>query len=300
MLSAWANNCCTRNPQATFLKPSFDIDIYIEYTNNNKQHFIKVLNILITGSTGFVGSHMVKHIMQHGLKHPTFPEEYPSIPPRDLKVYAQGRDMKKAKELNLVDCADLTADQLEFIQIDLGATASETIVDILLSLRIGLIINCAAKCHYWGYRSDFESANIRSVENLLRYCKVAFRTRGRRVKLIHVGSSTVYATSRDLYDLKEDDFDANWKHRNQWKSEPVSLYAETKRRADDLLLYPSAAQEYVDFLVLRPRAIYGPGDNVILPTLIEKLSKRRVPIYYPSRSRRRGIAISPFARRRFR
>ena len=53
----------------------------------------------------------------------------------------------------------------------------------------------------------------------------------------------------------------------------VNLYAETKRKGEELIRNYQAP-----WAILRPRAVFGPGDTVLLPRIIEAAKQGKLPL----------------------
>jgi nucleoside-diphosphate-sugar epimerase len=87
-------------------------------------------------------------------------------------------------------------------------------------------------------------------------------------RLVHVSTPSLYFSHGNRLDVKETDSLAD----------PfVNFYTSTKRQAELLLIEAHKAQG-LPFVALRPRAIYGEGDNAIFPRLIEALKAGRLPV----------------------
>ncbi|MCU0495435.1 MAG: NAD-dependent epimerase/dehydratase family protein [Chloroflexaceae bacterium] len=126
-------------------------------------------------------------------------------------------------------------------------------------------IGMDAVCHVgalsapWGRRAAFESANVRGTAHVLAGCRRAGVSR-----LVHVSSPAVVFTGGD--------------HRDTTEAAPfprrfTSTYAETKKRAEDLV---HAAPD-VPAVILRPKAIFGPGDTALIPRLLAAARAGRLP-----------------------
>ncbi len=68
----------------------------------------------------------------------------------------------------------------------------------------------------------------------------------------------------------------NVKQNDPLPPRPLSAYAATKRLAEQAVDRAHAAG--LPTITLRPRAIFGPGDQVLLPRLIRQLERGRLPI----------------------
>jgi nucleoside-diphosphate-sugar epimerase len=112
----------------------------------------------------------------------------------------------------------------------------------------------------WGPRRDFEEINIGGTANIVAGC----RAQGVR-RLIYISSPSVVFDGRDQVDLDES---APYPRRF------VSAYSETKKRGEDLV---NAAQQEMETVILRPKAIFGPGDTSLLPRLVTAAKQGRLP-----------------------
>ena len=106
------------------------------------------------------------------------------------------------------------------------------------------VIHCAALSSPWGSEDDFFRHNVKVTQNLLQ---------GGCSRFIHMSSAGVYF-SEDSHSMvtEEQELPKNQQHR----------YLASKRRAEEIV------QKTKDWIILRPRAIYGPGDQAILPRIV--------------------------------
>lgn len=121
------------------------------------------------------------------------------------------------------------------------------------------IVHCAALASPWGSRKSFERSNVDAVNEVL-----AARQENGVGKLVHISSPSIYFEFADRLQVREDSM----------LPKPINDYARTKRAAEDLVL--SAALPHS--IILRPRAIFGPWDNALLPRLIRLIRFGRVPL----------------------
>ncbi len=85
-------------------------------------------------------------------------------------------------------------------------------------------------------------------------------------RLIYVSSPSVVFDGRDVRDQRED---APYPRRF------VSVYSETKKLGEDLV---NAAAGRLHTTIVRPKAIFGPGDRTLLPRLLDAARRGRLPI----------------------
>lgn len=141
----------------------------------------------------------------------------------------------------------------------LGDLEDLSFVDSLFSKKLDLIINCASLSSPWGSYSEFYSANILSQKNLLQKAK----EKGVK-KFIYISSPSVYFNYKDQISIEEID---------SKPQKAVNHYAKTKLEAEKML-----QNSGLNFIILRPRALIGRGDTVIMPRLIRSYKEGRLKI----------------------
>ncbi len=122
-----------------------------------------------------------------------------------------------------------------------------------------------AVCHVgalsapWGRRADFLAINVDATAAILAGCRRAGVER-----LVFVSSPSVLFNGRDHHRLTE---------AAPYPARFTSVYAESKKLAEDLV---NAAPD-VPAVILRPKAIFGPGDRSLLPRLLAAARAGRLP-----------------------
>jgi nucleoside-diphosphate-sugar epimerase len=124
------------------------------------------------------------------------------------------------------------------------------------------VVHAAALSAPWGGRSAFIAANIVATRHVVRACDRA----GVR-RLVHVSSPSVAFDFREQLGLKED---------APWTAPPANDYIATKREAE--MIVADAAQRSLDAIILRPKALFGPGDTTLLPRVIRVAQKGTFPL----------------------
>lgn len=123
------------------------------------------------------------------------------------------------------------------------------------------LIHCAGKTADWGTYDAFYNTNVIGTRNIIAAC----RTR-EIPRIIFVSTPSVYFSGRDRYDVPE--------------SAPLPsrqfYYGKTKLMAEQALLNLSG--EGFQTLIFRPRAVYGPHDNTIVPRILMLSQKKRFPL----------------------
>jgi len=117
----------------------------------------------------------------------------------------------------------------------------------------GLVFHCAASVKLWGdWERDFVSVNIRGTQKLLDAAKAS----GVR-RFLHVSSEAVLVGSPI---------------QNADETQPYSpnihgYYPRSKMEAEKVVL--AANCDELETVIIRPRFIWGKGDNTLLPKLVK-------------------------------
>lgn len=165
------------------------------------------------------------------------------------EVIATGRSAGALEELGRrgarIVLADLAVDPLEKLLLDQQA-----------------VVNCAAMAAPWGRRELFVRNNVLGTERMV----TAARSAGVQ-RLVHLSSPSIYAGWRDQLNVPEE-----FTPPHRWPS----AYAETKWLSERIVLDSRFAA--LTPVVLRPRAVFGPGDRVILPRILRVARKGVFPL----------------------
>jgi len=125
-----------------------------------------------------------------------------------------------------------------------------------------VVVHCAALSSPWGKYRDFYQANVLGTRNV---CDAAAQSGVRR--LVHISSPSIYFEFRDRENVLETD--PLPKHQ-------VNHYSRTKllaeKEIDRLLGRIDSA------VVLRPRGIFGSGDNSILSRILKASATTGLPL----------------------
>ncbi|MEO6993842.1 MAG: NAD(P)-dependent oxidoreductase [Lacunisphaera sp.] len=122
-----------------------------------------------------------------------------------------------------------------------------------------VVIHAAARSSPWGSRKEYEAQNVNATRNVLDCCA----THG-RPHFIYI--STAAVLYRNEHQLGMDE-------QTSVPTEPINEYARTKYQGE--LLARGYAGEWC---ILRPRAVFGPGDTVVFPRILRALKKGRLPL----------------------
>lgn len=126
---------------------------------------------------------------------------------------------------------------------------------------IDAVFHVAALSAPWGPRASFHAVNVDGTAHVLAGC-LAENVR----RLIHVSSPSVVFDGHD--------------HHLGTESAPyparfLCAYSETKKLAE--VLVREAGQRGLATTIIRPKAIFGPGDTTLLPRLLKAARQGRLP-----------------------
>ncbi|MFM6828810.1 MAG: NAD-dependent epimerase/dehydratase family protein, partial [Novosphingobium sp.] len=124
------------------------------------------------------------------------------------------------------------------------------------------VIHAAALSASWGPACDFVKANVTMTRRLLD-------TAGRKgvQRFVFVSSPSIFAAYADRVSIGENDAPT---------ARPLNLYAQTKLAAERLVLAPRG--DTMACCAIRPRALVGQGDRVMLPRLAQLARRARMPL----------------------
>ncbi len=129
------------------------------------------------------------------------------------------------------------------------------------------VIHIAAKAGPGLHAPDFERPNVTGTENVLSAC-----SRHGIGMLVYTSSPSVVHGGGDI-----ENGDESLPYADHFQAP----YPETKARAERMVL--GANSEDCKTCALRPHLIWGPGDNQLLPRLIEKNRAGRLRLPDPSK-----------------
>ncbi|RAV01957.1 NAD(P)-dependent oxidoreductase [Paenibacillus sp. YN15] len=156
--------------------------------------------------------------------------------------------------------AQLEAQGIRFIRADLRD--KESVAEACAGQEA--VFHCGALSSPWGPYREFHAVNVDGTGHVAAGClKHGVR------RLIHISTPSIYfAGHRDRLGVRED---ASLPPR------PVNAYAATKLQAEQVVL--EAFREGLAGLILRPRAIFGPGDTALLPRLMRANDSSGIPLF---------------------
>ena len=206
---------------------------------------MKMINFLVTGCAGFIGSHAVDLLLSHGHK----------VCGVDKLTYAGNID-----NLN----TSLVNENFTFYQSDI---CDHSYIETLINRHeTGCIINFAAESHVDNSIKGSDSfifSNIIGVKELLEICK------NRDIKFCQISTDEVYG-SITTGSFSESDV-----------LSPKNYYSATKASAEHIVTaYHNTFN--IDYLMVRMSNNYGPRQHgeKFLPTIINNINNnKKIPLY---------------------
>ncbi|MEN1678793.1 MAG: NAD-dependent epimerase/dehydratase family protein [Planctomycetota bacterium] len=125
------------------------------------------------------------------------------------------------------------------------------------------VVHAAARSSPWGSRREFERDNVAATQNVVDFCR-----RNGVPRLVYISSSSVYYRAEHQFEITE---------ATPLADRAVSLYAETKLKGEEVVRRYEGS-----WTILRPRAVYGPGDVVLLPRIVRAARAGRLPLITPA------------------
>lgn len=167
-----------------------------------------------------------------------------------LEVTATGRSFAVGDEFRKKGIRFKKADILDLNQLNNAFSPSD------------VVIHCAGRSGPWGRYRDFYDTNVIGTRNVIKLCK-----KHHIKKIIFISTPSMYYTGKNRYDISE--------------SEPLpnrqaSNYSKTKLIAEKELM--ALSRQGFKIIIFRPRALYGPYDNTIIPRILRLADKKQMPL----------------------
>jgi nucleoside-diphosphate-sugar epimerase/glyoxylase-like metal-dependent hydrolase (beta-lactamase superfamily II) len=192
----------------------------------------RVLRILVTGGTGFVGSTVAKLLAEAG-----------------QKVTVTGRNRYKTSRL--------WHPKINFVVSDICDASSVNSI----CLGQDVVIHAAAFAATWGDAAKFYAVNVQGTQNIVNAC----RDRP-DVRVVYVSSTAIHFEFCDKQGVQED---------SVLPKQFACEYAKSKAEAECVIR--KGVENGLNAITVRARAVFGPGDNSLLPRLVVAASDGRLP-----------------------
>ncbi|MCB0324489.1 MAG: NAD-dependent epimerase/dehydratase family protein [Bdellovibrionales bacterium] len=117
-----------------------------------------------------------------------------------------------------------------------------------------VVFHVAARVGLWGPQKEFVTTNIVGTQNVIEAC----RSNGVR-RLVFTSSPSVVFGGTDLVHADES---------VPYPTRYTSYYPQTKAKAEALVIAANGAS--LQTCSLRPHLVWGPGDNHLIPSIVER------------------------------
>jgi nucleoside-diphosphate-sugar epimerase len=122
-----------------------------------------------------------------------------------------------------------------------------------------VVLHAAARVSPWGTRAEYQRQNVDATRHVIDFC----HRRG-LPRLVYVSSSSVFYRDGHQLGLTEE---------SPIGPDFVNDYAATKYEGERLVrAYPG------EWTIVRPRAVFGPGDTVLFPRIVAAARRGRFPL----------------------
>ena len=129
--------------------------------------------------------------------------------------------------------------------------------------KADVVFHVAANVGTWGDYAQYYATNVVGTQNVIEACK-----QNGVKKLVHTSTPSVIFSGRDIRNANENVPFAR-KH--------LTHYASTKAKAERIVIAANGPD--LATVVLRPHVIWGPGDNLIFPRLVERHLANRLMLF---------------------
>jgi nucleoside-diphosphate-sugar epimerase len=168
---------------------------------------------------------------------------------RGHRVALLGRNFATAGALLAAGASRVTADLRDHVAIAAACVGMDAVYHV------------GALSAPWGRSADFHAVNVGGTEHVIAGCQ-----RYGVGRLIVVSSPSVLFNGRDQLLLTD---------AAPYPARCISTYSATKKLAEDRV--NAAIRRGLPAVIVRPKAIFGPGDTTLLPRLVDAARRRRLP-----------------------
>ena len=152
----------------------------------------------------------------------------------------------------------------EFVAAELTQTAPVS----RLVIGMDVVFHAAALSSPWGDPADFRAINVDATQRLLAFARMAGCG-----AFIFISTPSVYSEPRDRLGLNEE---------SPLARRFANYYVATKYAAEQLVVEANDAA--FTTVAIRPRALVGPHDRVLLPRLLRVATSGHFPLFRGGRA----------------
>lgn len=124
---------------------------------------------------------------------------------------------------------------------------------------VDAVVHAGALSTVWGKWEDFYQSNVLATAHVIELCQIY-----RVERLVFVSSPSIYAQAKHQFDIKEEEAPA---------SNDLNLYIKSKLQAEALV-----KSSGLDYVICRPRGLFGVGDTSLIPRLLQMNQRFGVPV----------------------
>jgi hypothetical protein len=122
-----------------------------------------------------------------------------------------------------------------------------------------IVIHCAAYVEAWGTFDQYWRANVDGTTQLLEAAKAAGASR-----FIHIGTEAALFRGQHMRDIDE---------KTPYPKSTPFYYSRTKAEAERRVLAANDPQAGFQTISIRPRMVWGPGDQTVLPEALAMIER---------------------------
>lgn len=221
------------------------------------------MKILVTGSAGFIGFHLVKKLLESGHKV-TGIDNINSYYDPELK-YARLAETGIDRNAEIPDLPVISSIYPDYTFIRMNLEDKERLENLFSNEKFDWVCNLAAQA---GVRYSIENPSAYITSNVVGFLNILEACRKNNIKhLVYASSSSVYGNSTKMPFSVNDRVD-----------KPVSLYAATKK-SNELMAYTYSHLYQLPATGLRFFTVYGPwGRPDMAPILFSTSIMKGIPI----------------------
>eukprot|EP00899_Mesostigma_viride_P019715 jgi/Mesvir1/27745/Mv07435-RA.1 len=199
---------------------------------------------LVTGAAGFLGRWLVYKLLERGFHVRLF----------DIAAEFRATESEQDKAI----AKALASDRATYLKGDLRVKA-----DVEKACEgVDVIFHVASPSTECDDPVLFEQVNVQGTKNVID----AAVSKGVRQLIYTSSASVVFDGRRDILQGNE---------TLPYPTKPLDAYTDTKARAEQAVLAANGRKGLLT-CALRPSGIFGPGDPIFLPTLVERAKKGKM------------------------